>query len=301
MSVPMNQLRAFYWVARLQSLSRAAQQLNISQPSLSKQLQRLEQSYQILLFDRGRRGMRLTSHGQALYQQVQGLGRIEENADVVLNQLQHTQQQKLRIGIGSVQLLMPLIGQFHQQHSDIELDVVVAGSQDLQQQLQELEFDIGIFHASKLPDDFRRLQLCQQHLELMVAADHPLSQQSHVDSWQLLTRYPFIFRSDGSLTQSLVNQWLSHNQIELKPLLSFNSQESQREAVAAQMGIAFVFSDETPPDSRLTTISLQPLTPPQFVQSILWPSFLSNNPALKQFVEFMLQRCQHSGLQPICE
>lgn len=291
MPVSMNQLRAFYRVATSQSLSKAADQLQVSQPSLSKQLQRLEQHYQITLFNRGRHGMTLTPEGQALYDQVRGLGQIEHKAETLLNQIQGVQRQVLRVGIGSVQVMMPVIGDFHRQYPDIELEVIVAGSEDLQHRLLEREFDIGILHTEQEPPEFRRLDMMQQSLELVLPVDHTLLQQPP-NTLQDLLREQFIFRADGSKTQSLVNEWLQQQGITLEPLLCFNSQESQREAVAAGMGIAFVFQGETPPDSRLTTLSLQHLQPPSLCQSMLWSKTVSEQAVIKQFVQFMIHHYQ---------
>ncbi len=291
MPVSMNQLRAFYRVAASQSLSKAADQLQVSQPSLSKQLQRLEQHYQIILFNRGRHGMTLTPEGQALYDQVRGLGQIEHKAETLLNQIQGVQRQVLRVGIGSVQVMMPVIGDFHRQYPDIELEVIVAGSEDLQHRLLEREFDIGILHTEQEPPEFRRLDLMQQSLELVLPVDHTLLQQPPNTLQDLLSEQ-FIFRADGSKTQRLVNEWLQQQGITLEPLLCFNSQESQREAVAAGMGIAFVFQGETPPDSRLTTLSLQHLQPPNLYQSMIWSKTVSEQAVIQQFVQFMIHHYQ---------
>ncbi|WP_084623896.1 LysR family transcriptional regulator [Oceanospirillum beijerinckii] len=291
MPLSMNQLRAFYWVAKSQSLSKAANQLQVSQPSLSKQLQRLEQHYQITLFNRGRHGMTLTSDGQALYDQVRGLGQIEHKAEALLNQVQGRQRQVLRVGIGSAQVMMPVIGAFHHQYPDTELDVIVAGSEDLQHKLLEREFDIGILHTEQEFPEFRRLDLMPQSLELVLPIDHRLLQRP-LNTLQDLLNERFIFRADGSKTQSLVNKWLWQQGITLEPLLSFNSQESQREAVAAGMGIAFVFQGETPPDSRLTTLSLSHLQPPSLCQSVIWSKAVSEQAVIQQFVQFMIHHYQ---------
>ena len=291
MSISMNQLRAFYRVADSQSLSKAADFLGVSQPSLSKQLQRLEQHYQVVLFFRGRHGMQLTEQGRALYEQVKGLDHIEQRAEALLNQIQGGQRRVLRLGIGSVQVMMPVVGAFHRQHPDIELELTVAGSDDLRTRLQEREFDIGILHTEQDDPEFRRLDLIRQSLELMVPVDHPVQEGMDV-CFEHLQQEAFIFRADGSRTQRLVNDWLMRQQVSITPAFCFPSQESQREAVAAGLGIAFIFQGETPPDQRLRTVRVNHLQPPELHQSLLWSHSVADQPVVRAFIRFMISYYQ---------
>ena len=139
--------KAFYYVARAGSVSRAAKELSISQPAVSQAIKQLENFLGVELFQRASKGVRLTGEGQLLFTYVaKGYEQIELGVQKV-RQMQNLELGEIRIGASDMTLqfyLLPYLERFHESYPDIKVIVTNAPTPETLGFLEEGRIDFGI-------------------------------------------------------------------------------------------------------------------------------------------------------------
>src|SRR5262245_2681738 len=146
----LNHLRVFASVARHGNVTRAARELRVSQPAVSKQLSDLEQDLNTALVDRLPRGVRLTAAGELLFGHAQRILQTEHAAEQELAELQKLRRGRLAVGasttIGSY-LVPSLFGELHREHEDVQLDLEIANTAAIQHAVLEHRLDLGLIEG----------------------------------------------------------------------------------------------------------------------------------------------------------
>lgn len=177
--IRLRHLHTFVAVAQQGTLGRAAETLNLSQPALSKTLNELEQLTGTRLFERGRLGAQLTLVGeQFLTHAVKVLDALN-HAGQALTRKENEHVDVVRIGAlptAALGILPAVIGQFHQQQSDITLQVATMNNTMLLAGLKSGELDLGIGRMSdpELMNGLNYELLFLESLKLVVRPGHPL-------------------------------------------------------------------------------------------------------------------------------
>jgi len=193
--IRLRHLHTFVAVAQQGTLGRAAETLNLSQPALSKTLNKLEQLTGTRLFERGRLGAQLTLVGeQFLTHAVKVLDALN-SAGQALNRKEGLNNDIVRIGAlptAALGILPTVIGQFHKQQKDITLQVATMNNTMLLAGLKSGEIDIGIGRMSdpELMSGLHYELLFLESLKLVVRPGHPLLQEtvtlSRVMEWPVV-------------------------------------------------------------------------------------------------------------------
>lgn len=151
MNVNLEQLQAFVTVAQVGNFTRAAEQLHLAQPSLSRQIASLEQSLGAELFHRGRAGSTLTVAGESLLPLAR---RMLADADSVrreLDELAGLRRGRVRLGATPtlcISLVAEVLGAFHAAHPAVELHITERGSRGLLEHLAGGELDLALITTS---------------------------------------------------------------------------------------------------------------------------------------------------------
>lgn len=177
----IQQLTAFVHIAKSGSFSKSAETLGISQPSLSRQIQQLEQQLGVTLLDRYHRPMSLTPSGQFFLIQVEPLlNQLQQTIQLTQKLAQPHSQKSFTIGfVASVLygLLPEIISRLRQNFSDLDIKLIEMNSNDQVTALKSGEIDVG-FGRFRHDDRFIR-QIFLRHERFVVALpmSHPLSQR----------------------------------------------------------------------------------------------------------------------------
>lgn len=140
-------LQSFETVARLGTFTRAAEELYLTQPSLSRQIAALEADLGAVLFERGRRGAALTDAGRALRPIARRILADAELARLELDELAGLRRGRVRLGAPPtlcVSLVADVLAAFSDRHPGIQLEISEAGSLALMRQLHEGEVDLAL-------------------------------------------------------------------------------------------------------------------------------------------------------------
>jgi LysR family hydrogen peroxide-inducible transcriptional activator len=182
--VEFHQLRYFCTVARTGSFTRAAEELGITQPSLSQQIRALEQRIGYPLFERLGRSIRLTEYGEQLRLPAIEILNQVAGAKSSLANLQEGVRGKLRVGVIPTimpYLIAPRIGDFLARFPDVDLQLREETTVRLLEGLQSGDLDIAVSGLPMRNPDIVCSELAREPLFLAVADDHPLARQKGID------------------------------------------------------------------------------------------------------------------------
>lgn len=249
------ELKAFYRVAQLGSMTQAAKKLGLSQPTVTTQIRQLESQYAVELFYRGGRRLTLTEDGVRLMPMVKAL--LQQEADIeffLRNCGQGTGA--LRIAATAPYYILDLVKAFRERLPQIDVSVDIGNSQQVLEALEEYRVDIAV--SSQLLEDPRLIRrvLGSDPLVLAVHRNHPLAALDHVPL-SALAGHCLLMREQGSTTRRLTEDLLATAGVGFGPLLEIGSRESIREAVLRNIGISIIARQEVPHDPQLRVLTLE--------------------------------------------
>ncbi len=180
----IHQLRYFSAIVRAGSFTRAAEQLGITQPSLSQQIRRLEKQIGNPLFERLGRSVRLTAYGEALRQPAAEILQQVAETKSSLAHLQQGVRGNLRIGVIPTimpYLIAPRIGEFSCRFPEVQLEFTEETTSKLVEQLQAGDLDLAVSALPVRNPDIVCSELTREPLLLAVGEHHPLAEKTEVD------------------------------------------------------------------------------------------------------------------------
>lgn len=204
----IHQLRYFCAVARTGSFTKAATQEGVTQPSLSQQIQRLEQDLGSKLFDRLGRGLKLTEEGRALLPQATEILRQLNSARASMDALRLNVGGRLAVGcIPTItpHFLAPRLGEFVDQYPEVELRLIEDITPNLVGLLQSGEIDLAVVSPPVKNPDIVCSDLFREPIVVAVGKGHRLARETTVslpdlrEEKMLLLKEGHCFR-DNALT-----------------------------------------------------------------------------------------------------
>jgi LysR family cyn operon transcriptional activator len=253
--------RVFYYAARNGSLSRAAEELYITQPAVSYAIKQLENALGGRLFYRNARGVTLTAEGEVLFKYVEQAQGFLTKAEQQIAEMHQLLLGEIRIGAGdtlSKHYLLPYLEAFHQSFPDIKIQVTNRTSRETVQLLKEGKIDLGIVN---LPIEENQVQI-QETLSLQdcfVVGDKYKELAAKVMTLQELQHYPFILLESGSSTRRFFDHYALNQSVTIKPEIELGSIDLLVQFARIGLGIACVvknFITEELEQSKLYEIQL---------------------------------------------
>jgi len=237
----LRQLRAFSLVARHHSFGRAAAELHLTPSAVSLQIKELEQSVGLALFGRNGKASILTAAGEILLADVNRALRALKDADDAVNRLHGRETGVVSLGIVSnAKYFVPrLLGRFHSVHPGVEMRVTVGNREQLLRHLSNREVDFAVMGQPPLELDARSEPLGPQPLGIIASPDHRLARQRDIAAESLVTQ-EFIMREPGSGTRAAMDRFFHEMHISPIRVIELDSNESIKQAVMGNMGLAFI-------------------------------------------------------------
>ncbi|WP_422661873.1 LysR substrate-binding domain-containing protein [Pannus brasiliensis] len=235
----LHQLRVFEATARHSSFTKAAEELFITQPTVSTQVKQLTKAVGLPLFEQIGKRLFLTEAGKELLHTCQEIFNQLDNFEMKVADLKGTRQGKLTLGvITTAKYFVPrILGAFCQQYPGIDIALQVTNHQKLQERMIENEDDLYIL--SHPPEE---IELCsrpflENPLVVVARRDHPLAGQRAIPIARL-NNEPFIMRESGSGTRQAVQKLLNLHDVSVKVRLELGSNEAIKQAIAGGLGLS---------------------------------------------------------------
>ena len=237
MRYTLKQLQVFLAIASHENVSRAADQLSLSQSAASTSLKELEQHFGLALFDRIGKRLQLSETGHIFRPRAAALLAQAEELEHAL--LEHDEVGELKVGatltIGNY-LAIGIMADFMQQHPGAHIELDVANTANVARKVSNFELDIGLVEGELQDADLEVSYWREDELCLFCAPEHPLAGRKALDDDQLRS-VDWIVRERGSGTRQAFDRAMSGILPELKIKLELQHTEGIKRAVEAGLGL----------------------------------------------------------------
>ncbi len=249
------QLRAFHYVAVCGGFSRAAEALLLTQPAISDQVRKLEEEYDVLLFNRHKKQVTLTASGEQLLEITRRMFDMEEQALGLLSESRALRSGNLRIVADAAHHLLHILTRFRRKYPGIRVSLRSGNTESVVASLYSYEADVGVLGQVPTGRDFDVLRLNSTPIIAFAAADHPLAGRRSITLKELAAE-PLVLRERGSKTREKLERMAADLAIDLQPAVEAEGREAVREIVASGGGVGFVSAAEFGEDTRLAPIAI---------------------------------------------
>jgi len=239
MQPTLHQLKVFETAARHQSFTRAAEELFLSQPTVSIQMKQLAQTVGLPLFEKLGKQLFLTDAGQALLETCHDIFDRLEQYETLVADMQGMTKGKLKLAaVTTTKYFVPrLLGPFCRLYPGIDVSLKVTNHQELEERMAVNQDDLYILSQPPEHLNLHVQPFLENPLVVVAAADHPLAGKRGL-SIQCLSDLPFIIREPGSGTRQAVQELFSEHKVGVKLRLERGSTEAIKQAVAGGLGIS---------------------------------------------------------------
>ena len=245
--IDIQKVETFLAAAEKLSLSEAAKQLHLSQPTVSHQIKVLEQELNVTLFKRSNTGLQLTEAGRLMLPWARRLLHDTSNLKEMMSSLQDDIVGELRIACsttGGKYILPQLAARFSQQYPGILVRILACGPEQTALNLLEGEAHLGVVSSEIDDTSLESQKFFRDVITLIVPSTHRWAFQKKIDPTELLEE-PIIMREETSGTRRVVLAELAKHDIsqdDLNIFLELGNAEAIVRTVAAGYGISFVSS-----------------------------------------------------------
>lgn len=237
MRYTLRQLEVFLAVARTGSVSRAGQELALSQSATSSSLADLERQFDAQLFDRMGKRLRLSTRGAAIRARAEAV--LEQARDLERGFESRAIEHRLRVGatltIGNY-VAVPLVARFMRAHPAIGLTLEVANTEQIARQVANFELDVGLVEGEVDHPDLETTRWRDDQLVVFCGARHPLARKRALSDADLLAA-DWIVRERGSGTRQAFDRAMRGLLPQLKVALTLSQTEAIKRAVEAGLGL----------------------------------------------------------------
>ncbi|RPE09254.1 LysR family transcriptional regulator [Chitinophaga lutea] len=212
-------LKVFYTVANRLSFTRAAEELFISQPAVTKHIHELEQQLGVALFERSGNKIQLTAAGNVMLHHAGNIFACYRNLEFDINQLKHAQGGVLHLGASTTiaqYFIPPLLAAFNQQYPHIRTSLLYGNTEQIQQALLQKTIQLGITEGHSKDPALKYVEFAKDEIALICNADYKSYKQGITAEG--LKKIPLLVREHGSGTLEVIVDELKRLKLKLSDL-----------------------------------------------------------------------------------
>ena len=236
----LRQLQVFEAIVRQGSFTRAAEELYLTQPTVSMQIKKLADTVGLPLFEHVGRGVRPTEAGLVMYEASRRIFENLANLEMKIADIKGIRRGRLRLGmITTAQYFAPqVIGDFCRRYPGIDVAVKVANRELINDRINANEDDLYIMgQAPREAMDIVAFPFAPNPLVVLAPGDHPLVGEKDI-TLKRLVREPFIMREPGSGIRGAVERLLDTRGLRADVRMELGGNEAIKHAIAAKLGIS---------------------------------------------------------------
>jgi DNA-binding transcriptional LysR family regulator len=269
LQIDFRHLETFCRIAGLKSFSKAADDLFLTQPTVSGHILSLEQSLCLRLFDRTSREVRLTKAGEVFLEYASKILSLRKDLLNALSEFSEGIRGDLSLGASTIPgeyLLPKLMGDFKREHPHFIISLKIADTKEIIQYVLQDSVEFGIIGAKLNHPSLHYEKYEEDEIIVVAPSDHPLTRKRRVNLEELLNE-PWIIREEGSGTQIALEKALRKKGKSLKQfnvVMEMGSTSSVKEGVKAKLGLAFISGRATEEEVRqgfLSRIDVEGIEP----------------------------------------
>ncbi len=247
MNQNLSSYRIFYTVANTGNISKAAKELYISQPAISKSIQKLEESVGCKLFSRSSRGVVLTEEGKLLYEHVSAAFETLNLGEEKLKRSIELGVGHLKIGVSSTlckYLLLPYLKEFIRQNPHITISITCQSTNETLKLLEDNKIDIGLIGK---PDNIKNIHFdfLEEIEDVFVATkDYIRNLRARgIQKDQILQSSTLMLLDKNNMTRQYIDDYLQDNQIVVKDSIDISNMDLLIDFARIGVGVACVIKN----------------------------------------------------------
>jgi len=265
--IDLNLYKIFYIVATVGNITKAAEQLYISQPAVTKSIKQLESSLGGILFVRTKKGVVLTEEGKVFYEYVKNILEEVKNAQNKFNSLVHLEEGKIHIGASATvtkHFLMPYIEKFHEEYPNIDIEITNELTTNLVKDLRNGYIDFLVTNLPMKGNHDLNIQNCAKlHDSFACSAKYMENTKTEIAVQDILN-YKIVTQKEPSNTRAFLNEYMKNNNVDFKSDIEIVSYNLVVEFIKAGFGVGYVtkeFIKEELEKGELYEIKVKPAIP----------------------------------------
>ena len=264
MNINFEYYKVFYYVSKNKNITKAANDLMISQPAISKTIKILEEQIGCSLFTRNKSGVFLTEEGKVLFNEIKNAIEIIDNAEFKMNEMINLECGILNIGISNTltqNYLLPYIREFNQKYPKVKIKIHTEPTYKLIDKSRNGIVDFIILNLPyDIPLDFSKNILKEIH-DCFVASNNFSELKNKVVTLEELNNYPLVLLAEGSNGRYFLDNICTNLNIKLTPKFELASYSLVTEFIKSGIGIGLVtkeFVEKELNNGSLFEIKLNP-------------------------------------------
>lgn len=292
MNQNLSSYRIFYTVANTGNISKAAKELYISQPAISKSIQKLEESVGCKLFSRSSRGVVLTDEGKLLYEHVSEAFETLTMGEEKLKRSIELGVGHLKIGVSSTlckYLLLPYLKEFIRQNPHISISISCQSTNDTLKLLEDNKIDIGLIGK---PENLKNIHFdfLKEIEDIFVAAKDYLRnlKARGIQKDHILQSSTLMLLDKNNMTRQYIDDYLQENQIIIKDSIDISDMDLLIDFARIGVGVACVIKNFVREDLENGTLVEIPLGFPIHKREVGFAYKTTTKPSksLAEFIHF---------------
>ena len=272
MNIDFELYRIFYVVANNGNITKASEELNISQPAISKSIKNLEGQLGGQLFVRTKRGVILTEEGKEFYKYIKQAIEYINNAENKFTDLINLETGCIKIGVSATltkEFLLPYLETFHRLYPNIDIQIMTYLTSDLIPMLRNGLIDLIILNikSSNYDNDLKIIK-CRKINDTFVVSDKYKDLTNKDLSLKDLNKYPLILQAKGSTTREFIDNFARENSVILKPNIELASYTLVVEFTKIGLGIGYATKEYIKEDlknKKLYELKIKEKIPSRYV------------------------------------
>ena len=244
MNVDLELYRVFYTVAKHKHMTKASEELHISQPAISQSIKKLEDQLGGTLFLRSNKGMELTEEGKMFYEYVKGALELINNAENEFTSFKDLSKGEVKIGCSTTLtklVLVESLRDFHLDYPNININITNDLTNNLINDLKLGKLDFVIFNESNIRETNLNLEKIKELKQGFIY--NPEFYDDNVNTFEDLNNVPLILQKEESNSRKLLDYIALQNNVKLIPKMEVVSQELITEFTNIGLGIGFAIID----------------------------------------------------------
>ena len=292
MNQNLSSYRIFYTVANTGNISKAAKELYISQPAISKSIQKLEESVGCKLFSRSSRGVVLTDEGKLLYEHVSEAFETLTMGEEKLKRSIELGVGHLKIGVSSTlckYMLLPYLKEFIRQNPHISISISCQSTNDTLKLLEDNKIDIGLIGK---PENLKNIHFdfLEEIEDIFVAAKDYLRnlKARGIQKDHILQSSTLMLLDKNNMTRQYIDDYLQENQIIIKDSIDISDMDLLIDFARIGVGVACVIKNFVREDLENGTLVEIPLGFPIHKREVGFAYKTTTKPSksLAEFIHF---------------
>ena len=275
--VNLDLYKVFYTVAKCGSLTRAAEELYISQPAVSQSIKQLETQLGISLFNRTHRGMELSEDGgKVIFAKVEEALKLFKESETLIEQIKTSATGNIRIGASDTifeYFLADKIVEFHEKFPAVKIDLAADVTPDTIAKLKSDKCDVAFVNLPIEADaELKLYGNCMRLNDVFVTSEKYKTLADGILPFAELKKYPLIMMERNTIARRALDNFMGSLGVKLQPSIEVGSWDLMKRLVSRGMGIGVIpreYAKSCIADGTLYEIKTDPVLPVRSVGMLL--------------------------------